>query len=76
MHHPLGARTVNPGTRKVIGTSVNPILARLLQTAAVFIGAKLLEALIAELSAMEKEVKKKQKKLPIVLEMIQGGKRG
>jgi len=54
---------------------VNPILARLLQTVAVFIGAKLLEALIAELHVMEKEVHKKQKKLPYVLEMIQGGKR-
>ena len=54
---------------------MNPILARLLQTAAVFVGAKLLEALIAELHVMEKEVKKKQKKLPIVMELIQGGKR-
>lgn len=54
---------------------MNPIVARLLQTAAIFIGAKLLEALIAELNVMDKEVKKKQKSImPQILRLVHGSK--
>ncbi len=39
---------------------MSPIVVRILQTAAAVIGAKLIEALIAELESMCEEMKKKQ----------------
>jgi len=54
---------------------VNAILARILPAAAVFIGVKLLESLLAELTAVEKEVKHKHRNImPQVMRLVQGGK--
>ena len=63
------------GCKKGIGTYVNPLLVKALQTAAVFIGAKVIEATIAELTEMkEKMGHKDPQAIPKVIKLVQGGK--
>lgn len=57
---------------------MNITVARILQAAALFVGTKLIEALITELTAMEEEIKKKDEgtdAIKQVVRLVHGGKK-